>query len=182
MQSEFVTLAQLAIEFGLHRTNVQKYVRRHGFSPIMVRTPESRRQLTLALTADEAEAVRELRQTEGFIDSFTPARSIPQNDIQNVQNGEGYFYIIQIVPELAPNRIKLGFAGDVQARLKSHYTLAPTAIIVKSWPCKRSWESIAITSITRTECNCIGGEVFECQDLSRLIDRADEFFSIMPNT
>jgi hypothetical protein len=36
----------------------------------------------------------------------------------------GYFYIIQIVPEALPNRVKIGFADNVEKRLNEHRTAA----------------------------------------------------------
>lgn len=168
-ENKYVTLTQLASELGLDRSNMRKYVLKHGFSPVRIRTPRSRGQLTLALTLDEAETIRELRQSQGFVKS------------QPVENSTGYFYIIQLIPEFAPNRVKLGFASDVQARLSTHRTSAPTARLVKFWPCKRSWESTAIASMTRIECELIAGEVFECRSLAGLIARSDEFFAILPS-
>jgi hypothetical protein len=167
---KYVTVAQLATELGLDRSSMRKYVHKQGFSPSKIRTKESRGQLTLALSENDAETIRELRQSQGFLSSSTPTQS----------NGDGHFYIIQLVPNLAPNRVKLGFAGNVQARLGAHRTAAPTAMLVKSWPCKRSWERAVIASVTRIECACIGSEVFECENLDSLIERGNGFFGVMP--
>lgn len=149
---------------------MRKYVLSKGFSPFKVRTPESRGQLTLALTQEDAETIRELREKEGF-----SSYSVP------ITNGQGHFYVIQIVPDLAPKRVKLGFASDVGNRLQAHRTSAPTAWIATSWPCMRSWELAAIASATRTGCQLVGGEVFDCEDLEALISRCNAFFAIMPD-
>lgn len=165
---EYITLKDLATELGLDRSNTRKYVLQAGFSPLKVRTPESRGQLTLALSTADAEAVRELRQREGFISQ------------QAVDNGAGQFYVIQLVPDLDVNRVKLGFAGNVAARLQAHRTSAPTAELVKAWPCKRSWERAAIDCVTQDGCTLIANEVFTCNTLEVLIERGDAFFAIMP--
>jgi hypothetical protein len=34
----------------------------------------------------------------------------------------GYFYLIQLVPEALPNRIKVGFTDSVEKRLAEHRT------------------------------------------------------------
>ena len=39
----------------------------------------------------------------------------------------GYFYLIQLIPEAMPNRVKIGFADNVERRLVEHQTAAPTA-------------------------------------------------------
>lgn len=167
--SGYVTLKDLAVELGIDRSNLRKYVLNHGLAPLSVRASGSRGQATLALTEADAEAVRALRHNEGFQDSGTP-----------VENGEGHFYLVQLVPEFNPNRVKLGFALDANTRLDAHRTAAPTATLVKVWKCKRSWEGAAIASLTRVECELIANEVYECKSIDRLIARGDEFFGLMP--
>jgi len=164
-----VTLKELAQEFGLDRSNVRRYVLGAGFEPVRVRTPESRGQLTLALTMEDAEAVRELRNREGFIKSQIVD-----------ENGDGYFYIIQLIPELKSERIKLGYTKNVRARLKAHQTTAPTARMLKAYPCKRTWEPAAISVVTKEGCTLIGGEVYDCTSLDAITNRCDTFFALMP--
>ncbi len=166
----YVTLKNLAQELGLDRSNMRKYVLSKGIAPVKIRTPESRGQLTLALTQEEAETIRELRETEGFVGCGVPAT-----------NGAGFFYVIQVIPDVAPHRIKLGFASNVANRLQAHRTSAPTAEIVKCWSCTRSWEQAAIASATQTGCQLVGGEVFDCTDIEALVARCDAFFAIMPD-
>lgn len=166
---EYVTLKDLAEQLGIDRSNVRKYVVKHGLNPVSVRTPGSRGQLTLALTAADAEAVRALRDSQGFGESVNP-----------VENGDGYFYVVQLVPELDPNRVKLGFAVDTGARLDAHRTAAPTAVLLKAWRCKRSWEGAAIASITRAGCQLIANEVYQVDDLGALVEWGDAFFGLMP--
>jgi hypothetical protein len=92
----------------------------------------------------------------------------------------GYFYLIQLVPEALPNRVKIGFADNVDTRLAEHRTAAPTAKLLKAWPCKRSWDYAAMDSITRTGCKLVLNEVFE-GELQGFLDRGESFFAIMPN-
>jgi len=92
----------------------------------------------------------------------------------------GYFYVIQLVPEALPNRIKIGFADNVENRLIEHQTAAPTAKLLKAWPCKRSWDYAAMDSITRVDCKLVLNEVYE-GDIDSFIKRGDEFFSIIPS-
>lgn len=165
----YVTLKHLALELGLDRSNMRKYVLQHGFVPVRVRTSTSRGQKTLALTNDDAQAVRNLRESQGFAKNSRP-----------VSNGDGYFYIVQPDPELAPHRVKLGFTTEVSLRLNTYRTIAPAVRVVKAWPCKSSWELTAITSITREGCRKVGEEVYECDNLTSLIERGDEFFTLMP--
>jgi hypothetical protein len=91
----------------------------------------------------------------------------------------GYFYVIQLVPEAIPNRVKIGFADNVAQRLNEHKTAAPTAKTLRTWPCKRSWDYAAMDSITREGCKLVLNEVFE-GDIQGFIDRGDRFFALMP--
>jgi hypothetical protein len=92
----------------------------------------------------------------------------------------GFFYLIQLIPEVLPNRVKLGFADNVEKRLNEHRTAAPTARLLKAWPCKRSWDYAAMDSITKGNCKLVLNEVYE-GDIQGFLDRAEQFFAIMPN-
>lgn len=93
--------------------------------------------------------------------------------------GKGWFYIIQLVSELSPIRVKFGYAEDFSDRLKQHQTAAPTARLLKKWRCKRSWESAARDSITREGCKSLSDEVYE-GDIKGFLERAESFFGLMP--
>ena len=162
----YVLLSDLADECGTDRSNMRKYVLKHGFLPVQVRTAKSRGQLQLALTDTDAEAVRELRQRQGF------------GLNQPTENGHGVFYVVQVIPDLDPLRVKLGFATDALRRLDSYRTLSPTVQLVKTWPCRSSWERAAIDSLSRI-CTPLSGEVFTCDDLLALVARGDAFFALM---
>lgn len=92
----------------------------------------------------------------------------------------GYFYIIQLVPEALPNRVKIGFADNIDQRLNEHRTAAPTAKLLKAWPCKRSWDYAVMDSITREGCKLVLNEVYE-GDISGFLERGEQFFAFMPN-
>ncbi len=163
---DYVSLKELAKELGIDRSGLRRYVLKSGIVPVNIRTADSRSQLTLALHVDDAEAIRQLRQKQGFgVVKFAP-----------VENTNGCFYVIQLVPDLDPNRVKLGFANDVMTRLSAHQTAAPTATLLKAWSCKRSWEGPIIEGVTRIGCRLISNEVYECEDLEALVKRCDEFF------
>lgn len=164
---EFVSLKQLATELGLDRSNTRKYVLKSGIRPHKRRTPDSGSQLTLALTLEEADRIRAKRREEGFLGAS-----------KAVAKEVGYFYVIRLVPELDPRRVKLGFADDVAIRLAQHRTAAPTAVLVKYWPCKRSWEGTAIDCLA-AGCRLILNEVYECEDVDRLLVRGDQFFGLL---
>ena len=91
----------------------------------------------------------------------------------------GRFYIIQLVPDIKPERVKLGYSDNIEKRLKTHRTTAPTAKLLKSYPCKRTWEPVVIGLVTHG-CQDVGGEVFDCDSLCAIVERCNGVFRLMP--
>ena len=169
-ETEFISVIQFAKEIGIDRSHARKYILSLGLRPKKRRTAESRNQLTLTLTKEEARFAAQQRHKNGF-----------QNSYEVVKFDAGVFYIIQLIPEFDPGRIKLGFASVVEERLSQHKTVAPTARLIKTWPCKRSWESTVMDCLSFAKCRLIRNEVFECDDLEMLINLGDKLFSILPD-
>jgi hypothetical protein len=165
---DYVSLKKLASILGIHHSNTRIFVKKLGIKLHKRRTPDSHNQLTDAITKAEAEAVIDKRREQGFFGGKTIAAD------------RGFFYVIQLIPDITPKRIKLGFAFSVPERLQQHRTAAPTAKIIKYWPCKKVWELTAMDCLTREGCRLIANEVFECDDLDSLISRGNKFFQILP--
>src|SRR3990170_171820 len=117
----YVSIKELAMRLGMDKSHARRYVLKLGFKPQKRRTPDSANQLTLTVTAVEAEAIVQQRLDQGFLSSD---KAVPYD--------VGFFYVIQLIPELAPLRVKLGFANDMSDRMAQHRTSAPTATIFKS--------------------------------------------------
>ncbi len=167
--SEYVSLKQLADRLGMDRSHARRFVLRLGYKPVKRRNPDSGNQLALAVTAEEADKIVQAREERGFLAAEHDA----------VPNEYGVFYAIQLVPELDPLRMKLGFASTIEERLAQHRTAAPTATVLKTWPCRRSWERAAMDCLTQGYRH-IGGEVYECTNIDEVRDRGDAFFALMP--
>jgi len=120
-----------------------------------------------------------------LINNYEPrlaSLAAPPNDAARA-TGFGFFYLIQLLPEDLPTRVKIGYTDNLDVRQSDHRTSAPTLKLLRSWPCKRTWEESAKASITRDGCRRIGGEgpeVFD-GDVQGFIDRADAFFALMPH-
>lgn len=164
-----ISLKELSEELGVTRSSLRKFAIKNGVRFHKRRTADSGNQRALMLSVEEANYLRELR-SEGSSCSVDTKLS----DV-------GEFYVIALVPELDPRRIKLGFADNVEVRLAQHRTSAPTAVVLKAWPCRRSWERVVIDSLTSEGCHLVLNEVFDCGDVSELIDRADRLFDLLPN-
>ena len=170
--SNHVLLSTLAQEWGIDKSTARKYVLRHGYDFLRVRGDERTHQAVLALKAEDAELIREVRAREGYTGG---------NNSRPVENGIGVFYVVQIMPDADPSRIKLGYASDAARRLASYRTVSPTAAIMRVWPCRASWERAAIDSLSAEHCTVVGGEVYQCSDIEGLLQRGNAFFSLMPS-
>jgi hypothetical protein len=169
VSDEYVSIKDLAQRLGMDRSHARRYVMKLGYSFHKRRTRDSGSQLTLCVTSAEADEIASQRADKGFTASTVVAIS----DV-------GAFYVIELVPDLDPKRLKLGFAESLEQRLSQHRTAAPTARVLRAWPCKRSWELTAIDALTREGCRLILNEVFECDDSVSLVKRGDAFFSMLP--
>jgi hypothetical protein len=168
---ELVGLAEIADRLNLDNTTVRRLVARESET------------LNIAIQRGKGDKVLLSKDdAERLIASYL-ARRGPQTGTQEEAtkfDRYGYFYLIQVVPEVLPNRIKVGFADSVERRLNEHRTSAPTAKLLKAWPCKRSWDYAAMDSITREGCKLVLNEVFE-GDVGGFLSRAESFFSLMPS-
>lgn len=164
----YVSISELAAMLGLDRSNTRKYAIKNGFNFSRIRTESTKGQLTLALPPADAAALLDMRRKQGY-GSGTAS-----------ENGRGYFYVVQPVPELDPLRVKLGWATDAKSRLAAYTTISPEAKLLKFWPCRLSWERAAIASVTRTGCEQIGQEVFTCNGIQDILERCEQFFALMP--
>lgn len=170
--AEMVGLAELAKRLGMaDSSGARRLIAREGDS------------LGLELHRGKGDKLLLSRDdADRLIASYESRRGPVQIDAEDSAKYDrfGSFYLIQLVPELRPNRVKVGFADNVDKRLTEHRTAAPTAKLLRAWPCKRSWENAAIDSITREGCKLVLNEVYE-GDVNGFVARGDGFFAIMPN-
>ena len=165
----YVTIKEVAEKIGMDRSHARRFVLSLGIRPEKRRVSGSNGQLVLTVSPEQANKIIEARNAKGF-----GSKSIV------VDNENGFFYVIQLVPDLDPRRIKLGFANNTKERLMQHRTAAPTAVIVKDWPCKRSWEKVAIDCVSQGAKHILN-EVYESEDIDGIVEIADDFFSLMPD-
>lgn len=176
--ADYISLPELAERLGIDRSAIRKYIDRHhaklGISIVRRATADSHGQLANCLSAIDAETLLSHYEER----KERPVSRLAQS---GTSHGRGYFYIIQLVPEAVPNRVKLGYTDSLAGRLAEHQTSAPTARFVAHWPCRRSWEQAAIDSITREGCVLVMNEVYE-GDIEGMRRRADDLFAMLPKT
>jgi len=173
---------ELSSILGLDRSGARRYIRRLGIEPVCKRvTPASRGAALDHYSEEQKDAICRSRLDAGYILGLGDGSrngALPKG--QGIEKGS--FYIIQLIPEYNEHRVKLGWATWVKKRLGDHRTAAPTATLVKYYPCHQSWERAAIDAITRIGCVRIGQESFDCDNLENLVIRADVWFALMPGS
>ena len=91
------------------RRHVNKVKKELELNPVKQKTISSKGSLLNCLSTDD---------TNTFINYFeTKEESNGENDLLTTSR-YGFFYIIQLIPEFNPNRVKIGFADNVEKRLK----------------------------------------------------------------
>ena len=143
------------------------------------REPERGNQLIATLTPAEAARIRSeiARRRAQRRSEDGPEEGDAQSPY--VADEVGVFYIIQLEPQFDPGRFKLGWAGDIEERLRKHRCVAPFAKCVKKWPCRRAWEQTAIHKVADGS-ERLHTEVFRAASLMEVVERAEAFFSMMP--
>ena len=173
---EYLTYSEIADRLGVDITTVRRSVKRlsasHNIRRLNQKTPTSRGSRVDCLSMDDANALF------SWFEDRTQTESEDPNSPATFQR-YGFFYIIQLIPELMPQRVKIGYTDSLETRLSEHRTSAPTAKYVKTWECKRSWDQAAMDSITRDDCELIMNEVYE-GNIDGFQERANAFFSLMP--
>ena len=169
---EFMTFSEIADKLGVGIDTVRRTVKRLKLPIQKEKTPTSKGSIVYCLGIDDANALISYFENRG-----APALgdSTDETGLQRF----GYLYIIQLVPEAIPNRVKVGYTDNLDTRLREHQTAAPTAKYLGHWRCKRAWDQAAMDCVTREGCHLVMNEVYE-GDVESFVKRAEVFFSIMP--
>ena len=168
---EMVGLAEIASRLNVDLRTVRRLIARES-EALEIEIHRGKGDKVL-LTRDDAEKL-----IASYLARRGPQTGTPEENAKF--DRFGYFYVIQLVPEALPNRVKIGFADNVERRLNEHRTAAPTAQLLKAWPCKRSWDYAVMDSVTREGCKLVLNEVYE-GEVQGFIERAEQFFTVMPN-
>ena len=125
--SDFVTFRELAQQIGVEVTTVRRNVKRLNLEIRKERTPTSKGSRVHCLSVDDANALVSHFENRDLPDANADASALDRF---------GFFYLIQLIPEAMPNRIKIGYTDDLDTRLREHQCAAPTAKYLGHWKCK----------------------------------------------
>jgi hypothetical protein len=169
MSEDLIPVGEAAKRLNRHKNSLFKVLSRLGIETTLIRSEEFRGQATAHIKKADFEILR------------THITDSVSTDAADEDNAGGYFYIIQLEPDLDPCRLKLGFATSVDDRLRKHRTAAPYSKVLRFWPCKSLWEKTAIDCIA-VDAEQIHTEVFQVSDLNETIAKAEAFFAMMPSS
>ena len=170
MKKRDIAVLEVASSLGRNKQYIFKIIKRLGIEKRFGKSNAARGQKIAYISESDFKRVKEHVQPTG-INSATAS-------IDSAQSG--LFYLIQLEPQHDPSRFKLGFASDINERLRSHRTAAPYSKVVKTWPSKLLWEKTAIESIARG-CERVHTEVFRGKTIEVILDRCEQFFALMPS-
>ncbi len=173
MPEELIAITHLADELGRHKSFLFKLVDRFNITKQMQRSGSARGQKIAFISQADANQIREYIAHSDEVSDVRPSATFENTTA-------GFFYLVQLEPEHDPGRFKLGFATNLEERLRAHKTAAPYSSVVKAWPCKFLWEKVAIESVTQG-CEQIHTEVFRYDSIEEIARRCDQFFSLMPS-
>ncbi|MDO9046239.1 MAG: hypothetical protein Q7U66_00710 [Methylobacter sp.] len=170
MNNETISVIDVAKNFGKRSQSIFKIIGKLGIETVKEKSNGlSRGQAIAYIINDDYARVKEY--LAGTINNSEV--SVTQLDIG------GVFYLIQLEPEHDPGRYKLGFATNIEERLRTHKTAAPFSKVLKTWPCKLLWEKTAIESASQN-CVRLHTEVFRSESIDEVQSRCEQFFKLMP--
>lgn len=168
MNGEIISVIDVANSLGKRKAHIFKILGRLGIETVKEKSNTARGQKIAYMTADDYDRIKEyLAGTESTSDTLAQP------------NVGGVFYLIQLEPEHDAGRFKLGFATNIEERLRSHKTAAPFSKVLKTWPCKLLWEKTAIECASQG-CIQLHTEVFRTESIEEVQSRCEQFFKLMP--
>ncbi len=169
MSNDIVSIKDIAKILGKNRPYIFKIMTRLGIESVKQKSSGARGQKIAYITTEEYEQVKE------FL-----ADSSDNSDTSLIQTDKGgVFYLIQLEPEHDSGRFKVGFATNIEERLRSHKTAAPYSKVLNTWSCKLLWEKTAIDCVSQG-CERLHTEVFRTDSVDNVLARCETFFKLMP--
>jgi len=175
MPDELISVAEFAGQLGKRKQTLFKVIRRLRIEPQKLRNSDRRGQRLSYITVDESRLIAaELRVNSETHDTGATASAAASS-----LGEQGVFYLLELEPEHDPGRFKVGFAVSMPERLRTLRCSAPFTTVVRTWPCKLLREKTAIDSVTQG-CDQLHTEVFRTESIEPVVQRCDQFFSLMP--
>jgi hypothetical protein len=176
MPEELISVVDLAGQIDKRKQTVFKVLRRLRIEPRKLRKSESRAQLVAYVTAQESRLVAAELRSQGVGPKSGDNVAAPP---EALPDEHGVFYLLLLEPDHDPGRFKVGFTVSMSERLRTLRCSAPFTKVVRTWPCKMLWERTAIECVT-VDCKQLHTEVFRTASIEPVLQRCEQFFSLMP--
>jgi len=169
-----ISIRALADELGRHPNKFHEFIKKHNYPIEKIKSHDikNRGQIISVISNENANEIRAMLYNTAKLDTKQQSRYA------------GYFYIIQLEPEIEYNRIKLGWASNIHERLRKHQCSAPNSRILQFWECRSLWEKTIIDIVTLGETklnnNKIETECFIVKDLNEVTAKINKFFDLLP--
>lgn len=147
MAETLISVKEFAELNGLHKQTIFKVLKRLGIETSKSRGgSQNRGQIIAYITEHDARMVLEaLASNRNFqSEQKVEEAELPEAALYDI----GVFYLLRLEPEHDPNRFKVGFASNLNERLRQHRCSAPYTQVIKTWPCRRLWEKTVIECAT----------------------------------
>jgi hypothetical protein len=168
METEIISVIDVSKNLGKQKAHIFKILKRLSIETVKEKSSNAKGQKIAYITSKNYDLIKNyLINIKDYSEEI-----IEQSDLG------GVFYLIQLEPEHDPGRFKLGFATNIEERLRSHKTAAPFAKVLKTWP-SLLWEKTAIDCVTQG-CVRIHTEVFRAESIDEVTLRCESFFNLMP--
>ncbi|MGO8750694.1 MAG: GIY-YIG nuclease family protein [Thermoguttaceae bacterium] len=176
MNDEMISVIEAGRQLDRRKSTIFKVMKRLGIHAQKRRDSNRGNQVAAYLTHADF-----IRVKEALIAPGPDKSEEVESDIGDsfISAEIGVFYLIQLEPEHDSLRFKVGFAANINERLRALRCSAPFSTVVKSWPCRRLWEKTAIDCVT-FGCDRLHTEVFRCSSLEAVVAKCEQFFGIMP--
>ena len=174
MSEPLISVKDFAERNGLLKQTVFKVLRRLEIEPSKSRGGSANRGQAISYITEEG-ARRVLDALASNRRSENEGEEFPDASLYDV----GVFYLLCLEPNHDPSRFKVGFASNLNERLRQHRCSAPFACVVKTWPCRRLWEKTAIECVT-AGCERLHTEVFRASSIAAVESKCEQFFLLMP--
>ena len=172
MEKKLISIIDAAKALGVYKQTLFKIVKRLNIETTRQKNSAHRGQAISYIKDEDMKLI-----SEHLSSNTSNSNGFDASDLSD-QN-QGVFYLIQLEPEHDPGRYKLGFASNIDERLRSHRCSAPFSTVLKTWPCKALWEKTAIDCVTQ-ESQKIHTEVFRTDSIEEVKNKCDYFFALMP--
>lgn len=98
------------------------------------------------------------------------------NSIRDKRDILGWFYVIQLIPDMKPERLKFGFSKRPVSRLSGHRVSSPTAAILKTYPSAWADETPCIAAAVNEHCIRLTTEAYDVDSIDRVLSECDRYY------